>query len=213
MYWYLFDKLQDPSYNGYSHLIFFVIFMIVTIGWAPGSWKSTVAKALSEKLWYTRLYAWALFREKAEEFGMTMGEFADYLKNDSALELSLDKQMVEQCAHYPDVIYETRVGKALMPDARSVFLDVSMEEAAKRIFEWIKKDSVRAQSESGYHTIQEAYDATKKRKEDDAERYQRLYDINIYDLSMYDLVVDTSDKTPEEVIDVVYRAIIAKISS
>ncbi len=187
--------------------------MIITIGGAPWSGKSTVAKALCDRLWYPRLYAGALFRSKAEELGMTMGEFASYLKTHSDLELVLDRQMVEQCRLYSDVIYETRVWKALMPDAWSVFLDVTMEEAARRIFAWIKKDSVRAQSESPYRSVQEAYDATKRRKYDDTERYQNLYHIDIYDLSIYDYVVDTTDKTPEEVIDLVYNAIVAKTSS
>jgi cytidylate kinase len=47
--------------------------------------------------------------------------------------------------------------------------------------------------------------ATKERNESDRKRYQDLYWIDLLDQSHYDLMIDTRDKTPEEVTAIIIK--------
>ena len=45
--------------------------------------------------------------------------------------------------------------------------------------------------------------ATKRRNEEDVERFKTLYGIDIMDMSQFDLVVDTTPNTPQKFIDLI----------
>jgi len=76
-----------------------------------------------------------------------------------------------------------------------VFLDVTDEEAAKRIF------GDKARTGDAYDSLQKVQEATNKRNIDDANRYKELYGIDITDKNNFDLVVDTTGKFPQQVAD------------
>jgi len=42
-----------------------------------------------------------------------------------------------------------------------------------------------------------------ERQKSEALRYKKYYDIDISDDSVYDMVVDTSDLTPEQIVDLI----------
>ncbi len=46
------------------------------------------------------------------------------------------------------------------------------------------------------------------RAESEATRYKKYYDIDVCDPSIYDLVIDSSDKTPEEIVEIILNEII-----
>ncbi|MDR0860403.1 MAG: hypothetical protein LBO09_05535 [Candidatus Peribacteria bacterium] len=45
----------------------------------------------------------------------------------------------------------------------------------------------------------------KERNLNDQERYKKLYDINVWDYKNYTLVIDTSERTPEEVLEILLK--------
>jgi len=73
---------------------------------------------------------------------------------------------------------------------------VSPEEAARRIFADQTRQGVETH-ENIENTI--ANIQTRRKSEDD--RYLKYYGLHIYDMSLYDIVIDTTNRTPEEIFD------------
>jgi len=54
--------------------------------------------------------------------------------------------------------------------------------------------------------LEEAIQVTKIRNEADAQRYEKLYDVNFSDTSQFNLVVDTTNLTIEQTTEQVIEA-------
>ena len=54
-----------------------------------------------------------------------------------------------------------------------------------------------------YASVEEVLEITKKRNEDNNERYKRLYHTDPSDLTNYDIVVDTTYLTPEQSVHII----------
>lgn len=79
------------------------------------------------------------------------------------------------------------------PDSFKIFLDVSNDEAARRIF----ADKERIGDE--YDSLEVVKKATIKRNEENVKRFKELYAIDISDHANFNLVVDTDGKIPQQV--------------
>ena len=86
-----------------------------------------------------------------------------------------------------------------------MFLSVNSEIGAKRVFDQKKQSTVRGE-EKKYPTLEKAMEDMEQRKNDEIERFQRVYGLNPCDLKQYDLVIDTSYQTPEEVVQQILDA-------
>jgi len=93
------------------------------------------------------------------------------------------------------IILDSRLGFYCQPNAFKVYLDVSDEEAARRIF------GDKERSGDVYGSLQAVQEATKKRNQDDIQRFKELYHIDLSDKANFDLVVDTDGKNPQQVAD------------
>ncbi len=88
---------------------------------------------------------------------------------------------------------ESRLGFLCQPKAFKVFLDVEDEIASQRIH-----NDQRITDE--YQSSQQALEMTRQRNLGDQKRYFDLYGVDLWDPKHYDLLIDTSYKTPEEVV-------------
>jgi cytidylate kinase len=169
---------------------------VITIWWRAGSGKGTVSRMLVDKLGYKYLSVGDMKREIATSMGISIHAF-NMLGEDPANVEQFDKQYEDmQKALDPNdpIVLDSRLGFYCQPKAFNVFLDVDTVQAAKRIVA-----AKRWANESNYTSLQEAIDATQKRNHDDQKRYISLYAIDYFDPGYYDLVIDTTDKTAEEV--------------
>ena len=91
---------------------------------------------------------------------------------------------------------DSRLGFYAQPNAFKVLLDVSEEIAGERIYK-AERDTDRQE------TLQAAIEEVHNRNKADFERYLKLYNIDLRDQLNYDLVIDTGDKTPEQVADII----------
>ena len=85
-----------------------------------------------------------------------------------------------------------------MPESFKVYLTVNIDVAAKRAF----NDQDRKSTEN-FNTIEEQKNDMIKRMQLENERYFEVYGVHKEDLSNYDLVVDTTNRTPEEVAKII----------
>lgn len=171
--------------------------MIITMSGKAGSGKGTVAKILSEKLGYEHISIGNMKRELATQMGMTISEFNtlwELPENRESFDLKYEEYQKGLDLN-SGIILDSRLGFYCQPDAFKVYLDVSDEEAARRIF------GDKERSWDAYDSLQAVQEATKKRNADDIQRFKELYHIDLSDKANFDLVVDTDGKTPQQVAD------------
>lgn len=172
--------------------------MLITMWWKAGSWKWTVSKILSEKLWYEIISIWDMKRKLAKEMWLNIHDF-NLLgeKPENAKEFDLKYEEYQQWLDLnSNIILDSRLWFYAQPNAFKILLDVSEEIAGERIWK-AERDTDRQE------TLQAAIEEVHKRNLADYERYQKLYGIDLWEESNYDLVIDTWDKTPDEVANII----------
>lgn len=172
--------------------------MLITIGGKAGSGKGTTAKLLADELHYTTISIGDMKRQLAEEMGLSIYEFNilwDQPENAKEFDLKYEEYQ-KNLSLQEKIILDSRLGFYCQPQAFKILLDVDETVAAHRIL-GAKRDSEHSK------TPEEALKEVKERNLSDHARYQRLYNIDVRNYKHYSLVVDTSTRTPEEVLEII----------
>ena len=172
---------------------------IISLSGDPASGKGAVSGILKEKLNYGLYRNGEYFRKLAKERNMTLEEFGDYVGKHPEIDQSIEESAKEYAKDHDNFIIDARLGFYVVPESFKVYLTVDQDVAAKRAF----LDQNRKDVES-YNSVEEYKKALKERFEKENERYLKTYGVKKDDLNNYDLVVDTTDKTPEDVVDIIF---------
>lgn len=169
---------------------------VITISGKPGSGKTTVAKLLEKKLNIKYIYSGMIFRELAKEHGMSLEDFGKYCEEHSNVDFELDNRQV-QLMKKGDVIIDGRLAgwlanKNKIP-AFKIAIIADLDIRAKRI----------VNRENG--DIEEKKKEIIKREKSESARYNKYYGADMKDYSIYDLVIDSNDKSPEEIVDIIIK--------
>ena len=169
--------------------------MKITIAGAPGSGKSTVAKELAKKLKFSHFSAGDFQRDMAKEMGITILELAEKAKETREIDEKTDS-WVEAVGEADDnFVMDARLGFNFIPDSVKIFLDVSEDEAARRVFHDMRKEEKENTSQAA------TYENIRKRKEAESKRYNEYYNLDYTNPDNYDLVIDTTSISVEEVVE------------
>ena len=172
----------------------------ITISGTPGSGKTTVAKLLEKKLGLRYVYSGMVFREMAKKHKMSLEEFGKYCEKKREIDKKLDAYQLE-ILQKGNVILEGRIAgwiahRNKIP-ALKVLLDTDIETRSKRIASRERGDAEKRKQE------------IVNREKSEALRYKNYYNIDLKDTSIYDVVIDSSDKTAEEIADIIHKKIVA----
>jgi len=172
--------------------------MLITIGGRAGSGKGTIAKMLVEKFWYTIISVGDMKRNLAKEMGLNIQDFnLLWDKPENQKEFDLKYEEYQKGLSLTDkIVLDSRLGFYAQPKAFKILLDVDEQIASERIL-WAKRDTDK------FKTPEDALAEVKERNLNDQARYKKLYAIDVRDYNNYTLVVDTSEKTPEEVFEII----------
>lgn len=170
----------------------------ITVSGTPGSGKSTVAKLLEKKLGLKYIYSGMIFRDMAKKHKMPLEEFGKYCEKHKEIDQELDDYQVK-ILKKGDVILEGRLAgwlayKNKIP-AFKISLDANLETRIKRIMKREKGSTEKRKKE------------IITREKSESTRYKKYYDIDIKDTSIYDILIDTGDKKPEEIVDIILNKI------
>jgi len=174
-------------------------FMItITISGTPGSGKSTVGMLLSEKTGLKYVYSGDIFRKTAKKYNMSLEEFGSYCETHKEVDKELDDYQLE-ILRSGNVIVEGRIAGWIayrnnIP-ALKVILHADIETRAGRI---VNRESGDVEKRKQEMLI---------REKSEALRYKNYYNIDLKDTSIYDLVIDSTDKTPDEIVDIITQEI------
>lgn len=169
--------------------------MKITISGSLGSGKSSVAKSLASKLNFEHFSMGDFQRMLAAEKGMSILEFADYVMDNPEIDRLTDSKLEQIGKEKDNFVVDSRLGWYFIPDSLKIFLQVSDEESARRIYQDSRKD------EEENTSLNETSENIKQRKDAEIRRYQTLYSIDYYDPKHYDLLIDTNDITISQVVD------------
>lgn len=175
---------------------------VISITGKPCSGKSTIAKLLEKDYGFKRISMGDMFKEEAKRRGMSTEEFTSFRVNDSSFDVYMDKQIPSFIKKFDgqNVIIESRVAWHFLPDSFKVFIDLDEDEIAKRLV-----DSDRVGKEK-YTDFDEAKRSTISRWNNELEVYKKTYDIDCSDLTNYDLVLNSKNKTPQQLADKICKS-------
>ncbi|MBT3324536.1 AAA family ATPase [archaeon] len=175
--------------------------MKITLCGRIGSGKSVIAKALAKDLNLKHYSTGDLMREIAKEKGYTIEDFMKIRSDD--IDHQVDSRTKKIGEEEDNFIFDSKLAFNFIEDAIKIFLDVTYEEAAKRIFE------NQRNSEAPASSPEELAIRNKERWEVDRKKYQKLYSVDIDDKKNYDVYIKTTGKPLDEVIQEVKRAILS----
>ena len=171
---------------------------IVTISGLPGSGTTTVAKLLEKKTGITYVYSGDIFRKMAIKHNMSLEVFGKYCENHKEVDEELDRYQLE-LLEKGNVILEGRISGWIAHsnsiESLKVILEADLETRVERIIKRENGDFKKIK-----HDIVD-------REKSEATRYKKYYNIDVSDTSIYDLVIDSSDKTPEEIVEIIFKEI------
>ena len=182
--------------------------MIISIGGNQGSGKSTLAKKIAEALGWPHYYMGGLRREAASRRGLTLAEYNKLGENDPQSDLEIDEYQKKLGETEDNFIIEGRTSWYFIPHSLKIYIDVSDEEGAKRIFLANRDGEDKSMS-----TLEDVLISVKNRKTSDKKRYLQFFGIDTYDLKNYDYIIDTTNMTPSEVFNQAYSIIRDRLAS
>lgn len=161
----------------------------VAISGKSGCGNTTVSTLLSEKLGLTMINY--TFRTLAQERGITLAQVIENAKTDDSYDIYVDNHQVE-LAKAESCVLGSRLAIWMLKEADlKVYLVASDDVRAGRIFN----------REGG--DIEEIKSFTAMRDSEDTRRYKKLYNIDNTDSSIADLVIDTADKNPDQIVELI----------
>lgn len=171
---------------------------IISLTGDIASGKGAVSEILSEKLEYSIYKVSNAIREFCKEKGIDINEFQNYVAQHPEFDRNVEQAMGEYAKANDNYIIEARTGWFMAPFSFKVFLTVDINVAAKRLI-----DAQRDSDVENYNSIEEAVEYMKTRFSKEKNRWLSLYNKDISDMNNFDLIVDTTDKTPEEVANII----------
>lgn len=165
---------------------------VVTVSGPPGSGKSTAARKVAERRGLEYVSAGDRFRAEAARRGLDLGAFSRLAERDPTIDRSLDESMAGLAR--PGRLLDGRIQGALLRRRNALVRDILITA---------REDvRVRRLAERDHQTVEEARRLTREREASERDRYLRYYRIDV-DREPADLTVDTSDRSIDEVVQIV----------
>ena len=159
----------------------------ITIFGAAGAGTTSAGKMLAEKLGYQFVSSGNMFRDMANENGMTLNEFEEATNKDSKYDDALDQKIKEFGEKNDNFIIESRLAWHFIPDSIKVKLTCDFDERIRRVSEREKIPSEVAKEHNEF------------RDKKIAERYEKYYGIKDFNDDKFDLVIDTTKTSIQDV--------------
>ena len=171
----------------------------IAISGKSGCGNSTVSKLLADTLGLRFINF--TFRSIAEEKGIDLKKVIELAAGDDSWDQEVDRRQVAMAREGGGCVLGSRLAIWMLQEADlKVFLTASSMARAGRIHE----------REGG--DLQKIAEFTDYRDKQDRERYIRIYGIDNDDYSIADIVIDTGDKNPEQIKDIIIAELERKLA-
>ena len=174
--------------------------MIITLTGRPCSGKGTVAQVFCKNHKFEYLCTGDINREYAKKMG-----YDDFLAFQTSKQIEnvdniIDSRIksIGESRLEDNLLIDSRLAWHFIPNSFKVFINVSWESAGERLFK-ANRPHEKARSKH------EATRMLKNRWKSENDRYMKLYNVNNIDLDQFDLVISSSNKTPEQIAEIIYK--------
>ena len=174
---------------------------IITVCGSLGSGKSSTAKEVAKILGFRHFSSGDFFRQAGLELGLSVTETNIRAETDKRLDEITD-QKLRDLNNQNKIVVDSRTAFHWVPNSFKVYLDLPSEIAKERIFESIKNNKLRQQSEQAQNS-DEVFEKMKERLTSEQKRYWDLYKIDNTDKKQFDLVIDTNKNNLEQVVQII----------
>ncbi|GAA1555392.1 hypothetical protein GCM10009827_090250 [Dactylosporangium maewongense] len=172
----------------------------VVINGDLGSGKSTVSVELAGRLGLRRISVGDMYRQMAEERGMTALQLNLHAELDDAIDSAVDELQSNIAKSGEQLIVDSRLAWFFFHDAFKVHLITEPNEAARRVL-------ARPHSEvERYATLEEAKERLHGRSESERVRFLTRYGADKLRLRNYDLVCDSTRARPDDIVAMIVDA-------
>ncbi len=175
--------------------------MKITLAGRPGSGKSSVAKELARRMGVRHISAGDFMREMASERDVSVHVFSKMAEEDPAIDRAIDERSRVIGETEAAFVLDARLAWLFVPDSYKVFLDVDLDVAARRIY----GDTRHSENENV--DLDQTRANTRARTDSETKRYAMYYGVDYLDSANYDLVIDTSHRSVDEVVDMIAAAV------
>ena len=169
--------------------------MRITISGYPGAGKTTVGKLLADRLGYKFYSVGDLRGKMAMERGMTIDELNKLGEKEFWTDDMADQWQKKIGQTEDNFVIEGRLSFYFIPDSVKIFLTIDPTVAAERVFINQRPD------EKPVSSAAEMKNLIQQRLEADRKRYQEYYHIDPSAAENFDLVIDTTSKSIDEVVE------------
>lgn len=153
--------------------------LVIAVSGFHGSGRSTHAKMLAEAFGLRYVSSGTIFRQMAEERGMTLEDMSKLTDGDPDFDKLIDERTKEETVKGGVVVDATLSGWMAQDPNLRIFLTTPFEARVRRIA-----------SREGI-SIEVAREETLVREASERERFMSYYGIDITDISIYDIVLNT----------------------
>ena len=173
--------------------------MLISITGRLGSGKSTVCGIMKERYGFDIFSTGAIQREYARSKGISTLELNKRMKENPGLDDEIDNTVTRVSRDHKgeNLIFDSRMAWHFAEDTFKIFLTIEPMEAANRVF------YNRVSAEESYTDVNDACEKLVERSVVERKRFIEIYGVDYYDFNNYNLVVDTTNKTPDEVVAVI----------
>ncbi len=173
--------------------------MLISITGKLGSGKSTICSILKEKYGFKIFSTGAIQREYARKLGITTLELNQRMDENPGLDKEIDDSVTKMSIEYKDekLVFDSRMAWHFAENTFKIFLTIDSMEAAKRVINCQRGEEER------YADVNEACEKLIERSRVERERFIDIYGVDYYDYNNFNIVIDTTHRTPEEIVDII----------
>jgi cytidylate kinase len=169
---------------------------VITIGGLHGTGKSSVADLISKRFGLRRVSAGIIFRQLAEERGLTLEEFSRVAEEEVGIDRLIDDRLKAE-AERGNVVIDGQLAGWMAGENADLNILLTAEDDTR----------IRRIADRDCRDYEAALKETKAREASEAERYLEYYGVDLSDISIYDLIVNTELYDLDEVVDIVAAAV------
>lgn len=175
------------------------MFNKISLSGLAGSGKTTIGRVLSKKTDFEFVSLGDFVRDFAKKhYNMDINKFQNLCNKDSEIDMKIDAEFTKFCNSKDNLIIDYRLAYHFVNNCFNVFLDVSAEEAVKRLV------NANRIAEFKINTTNFVRKTMNKRNDIMKKRFLKIYNTDFTSLNNYHIVINTDNfENFEDIADII----------